>query len=320
MPTIDIEHPRQKSQDFVFQPKGFDPDDFPGPIKKHPDAARWFLNCIHFRRVTRHFGHDEYVNLHSGLLSLVMGKTELVKPIRETLIHHGLIETDDIWSLGKKSLGYRLGPELKGCRWERYYSTNKRFQKRLSKFKEHVTTPKGLTHPAHLHLAHWVKQIDIHPDYQIAVDSLPEDKRDFPQMQVDAIRQGLIHTTVCPYGRFHSNFSSLSRVVRPYLTINGQPLAEIDLVNSQPYFLSIILLEIALSQSHHNVNALSDLVFDSLLRIASERGQKEREEREGLYVFPFRNPPEEHREKREGEKERKGLYVFPFEETVFHKL
>lgn len=297
MSTISIARKQKKAaevaRDFVYIPEDFDPKDYPGPIKAHPDAARWFLNCIHFRRVTRHYAQEEFVNLHSGLLSLVMGKTEYVKPIRSAMQAYGLIECDDQWSLGKKSLGYRIGPALQGKRWKRYYSTNKRFLKRLDSFKSYVTEPRGLTLPQHHHLAEWVRRVKVHPDHKVVFNNLGDDKRELPLLQVESIEQGMIYTSVCEYGRFHSNITNLSRPIRPYLTIDGTPLVEVDLVNSQPYFLAIILLEIALSKSSTNVSSLSDLVFSTLLSLSPfspNREEREQREPQGLYVFPLSIP------------------------------
>lgn len=42
-------------------------------------------------------------------------------------------------------------------------------------------------------------------------------------------------------GRFHSNITNMPKEIRPFLRINGKPLVNIDIKNSQPY-LSILLL------------------------------------------------------------------------------
>jgi len=42
-------------------------------------------------------------------------------------------------------------------------------------------------------------------------------------------------------GRFHSNITNMAKGLRPYLRINGEPLANIDIKNSQPYLSTIIL-------------------------------------------------------------------------------
>src|SRR5207248_1366442 len=115
------------------------------------------------------------------------------------------------------------------------------------------------------------------------------EQRELARLQVEKIGQGLLHTSVCRYGRFRSNLTSLSRKVRPYLTVDGCPLVECDIVNSQPYFLAIILLEITLSKSHLNVSFLSDLIFDCMRAFSSQQEQQNKgegeKEGEGLYVF-----------------------------------
>jgi hypothetical protein len=42
-------------------------------------------------------------------------------------------------------------------------------------------------------------------------------------------------------GRFHSNITNMAKGLRPYLRINNEPLANIDVNNSQPYLSTIIL-------------------------------------------------------------------------------
>lgn len=42
-------------------------------------------------------------------------------------------------------------------------------------------------------------------------------------------------------GRFHSNITNMPKMLRKYLRINGEPLVNIDIKNSQPYLSTIIL-------------------------------------------------------------------------------
>ncbi len=44
------------------------------------------------------------------------------------------------------------------------------------------------------------------------------------------------------WGRFHSNFTNLNKEIRTnYLTIDGQPIGEMDVKSSQPFFLSQVM-------------------------------------------------------------------------------
>jgi hypothetical protein len=44
-------------------------------------------------------------------------------------------------------------------------------------------------------------------------------------------------------GRFHSNITNMAKGLRPFLRINGEPLVNIDIKNSQPYLSTILLTD-----------------------------------------------------------------------------
>lgn len=286
----------------------FDPSAYPGAITKHPDAVRWLLNAIYFRRVSRNFARSEYVNLHSGILGVIMGDMAIVRPVREALVAHGLVETDNHYIRGRKSIGYRLGPALEGTRWHRHYCADKRMIKRFEKYKEAVNTPAGFRLPVHHHLSDWCRRIEIDQDLadeaiermRSAEASVPEGKQPKSEVaahQLDAIRQGLLHHTVCQYDRFHSNYSSVCREIRGCLKYRGAPLHEIDIVNSQPFFLSVLLLEVCLNS--FNCQSIVDIDRNSLndhdlIVSYMSREQGEEEEKAGTtpYLFGLSTPKE----------------------------
>src|SRR5438270_7019660 len=103
---------------FIYVPERFDPAKYGGAIAKHPDAARWLLSTVYIRRLLRNYNMEVFLNLHSVLLGLVMGDINCVRPVRQALVQHGLIECDYEYFAGKKSLGYRIGPALRDVRWE----------------------------------------------------------------------------------------------------------------------------------------------------------------------------------------------------------
>lgn len=287
--------------EFIYQPMGFEPSQYPGPIADHTDAARWLLNTIYFKRIMRNYDPEEFVNLHSRLLGMVMGDINHVRPVREELERRGFIECDHEWALDRKSLGYRLGPKLSGSEWHRYYSPNKRFLKRIEKFKAWVNDPTGLTHPVHHHLADWVRRVRLRDDLESIFDEIGAKEKDaehkriskeeLARHQADTIHRGLIKATVCSYGRFHSNYSGLCRELRPLLSIDGEPLVEIDVVNSQPYFLGLLLFEIALSS--RNCPNLLKLLFhreeDHSLFLPSlpQKEEKEKKRKETTRIAPY---------------------------------
>jgi len=64
-------------------------------------------------------------------------------------------------------------------------------------------------------------------------------------------------------GRFHSNITNLAKELRPYLRINGEPLCNIDIKNSQPYLSTIILTDPG-KASTFTENAAFALLLQSL--------------------------------------------------------
>ena len=80
MATLTTSKKAKRASEFIYQPADFDPSKYPGIIADHPDAARWLLNTIYFKRVVRNYGIDEFVNLHSRLLGMVMGDINHVRP------------------------------------------------------------------------------------------------------------------------------------------------------------------------------------------------------------------------------------------------
>ena len=70
-------------------------------------------------------------------------------------------------------------------------------------------------------------------------------------------------------GRFHSNITNLSKLLRPFLRINNEPLVNLDIKNSQPYLSTIVLTnprKVALMTK----NAFFTLLLQSLRSSHSE--------------------------------------------------
>ena len=61
-------------------------------------------------------------------------------------------------------------------------------------------------------------------------------------MSLESLRDGNIFFKFDEYGRMHTNYTILKRNIRKnFLSIDGQPLHEIDLKNSQPLFLAVLM-------------------------------------------------------------------------------
>jgi hypothetical protein len=67
---------------------------------------------------------------------------------------------------------------------------------------------------------------EFHPTYQIAVERIRG--RDF-------------WFVIDDYGRIHSNLTNLSRRLRQYLSVDGKPLVNVDISESQPLFMGMVI-------------------------------------------------------------------------------
>jgi hypothetical protein len=302
----------KESDPFLYEPENFRPEKYGGKIAAHPDAARWLLSTLYTRRLLRNYDRGSYINLHSELLALVMGDRNYVAAIRKELLQHGLIECDGEWVKNKKSLGYRIGPALDGVKWRKYHSPDKRFAKRVTMFKQHLLGD-GLVIPVRQHLADWVRKVDFSDQLDDVLNSLPttpyqncdhENKREYARHQVEIVRSGFWSITQsCPYGRFHSNITSLCGELRRCLTLDGEKLYEVDIVNSQPFFLSMILFELSLGGdcqgvgtshlSHRLLSSYEDhsLLFPSFHHASNHSNQEEEDDDDDTNTKGTRTPP-----------------------------
>jgi hypothetical protein len=68
------------------------------------------------------------------------------------------------------------------------------------------------------------------------------DLNEWDQIRIALIQCGELYASRCKYGRFHSNFTSLSKRCRSLLrTADGKPLYEVDVANCQPLLMWLML-------------------------------------------------------------------------------
>ncbi len=64
------------------------------------------------------------------------------------------------------------------------------------------------------------------------------------QLSIESIQDGTLFYIEDDYGRLHTNFTVLKKAIRKeYVTIQGEEVEELDIPNSQPTFLAILLKE-----------------------------------------------------------------------------
>jgi len=71
---------------------------------------------------------------------------------------------------------------------------------------------------------------------------------------VDSIKNGYLFFKFDEYGRFHSNYTILKKEIRQnFLKIDDEEITEIDIINSQPLFLSVLLKDSSVDQNDDEI-------------------------------------------------------------------
>ena len=154
------------------------------------------------------------------------------KAVRDALIPAGVIECDNHYIKGEKSKGFRLGETYRNAPYHRLPLSRKRCSK-VAKFEKEQRQEIKL--PVHLHLRDFFQNLQIADGAESFIQT-PE-----AGVALDMLRRKEVTFSFCRFGRVHSNLTRLSKRLRPFLRYNGMPLTNIDIKNSQPLFMSLIL-------------------------------------------------------------------------------
>lgn len=211
----------------LYLPEGLDLSFLP---KTHRPAAQWMLSSIYTRRHCKRLRPDAWIRLHSKILERMMGRS--YPKIKAALKAYDIIEDDGRHVRNVKSRGYRLKEPYRSQTHRRVELTGKVIRKRLQK---HRDQRRGLWCDVHSHLYGWLSKVEL------AVRR--DDKRYVRHLlPIDRIKDGDWFLYPDKYGRVHSNVTNLKSSLRRRLKVNNAKLVEIDISNSQPLMLSLLLL------------------------------------------------------------------------------
>lgn len=90
----------------------------------------------------------------------------------------------------------------------------------------------------------YLKQLSLAEGWEELVNSYKDDVDVFNSVLASAMRivnNDIFFSRDATERRFHSNVTNMKKELRPYLRVNGKPLVNIDVKNSQPYLSTIIL-------------------------------------------------------------------------------
>jgi len=202
------------------------------------------------------------------------------------LFSTGVIERDNHYIPEEKSIGYK---------WAKKYSPNRFIVKQIeSKYYDYNAEQYAWQFEMYPYLFHWYQQNKLMVDEDAANDhafELYQDKMNDPTKRSWEVnnkgerknpetqyRSAILNIAKIKYyqyqpnidsnvHRLHSAFTGLGKKYRQFITYNGEKLVGIDITNSQPYIISLILNKdfwSANSSLSLSINNLPDNIQDTL--------------------------------------------------------
>ena len=228
---------------YACVPANFDPAAHLDPhLIEYADCARYLLDTVFRKWTTYHARPTDPVPLKADRLRAYFNPDYRMFPlVRDSLVARGVLECDYRYEVGGKCYGYRLAEPFR-TRHVRVELTRKPLVRKIA--RDRRIAWEGVSDPVHLHLRDHLARLEIAPEaHEVARDLDLARKRDLGNHRNAASRiaDRDFHFAVCDYGRVHTNASNLSSRLRPYLRYEGEPLVQLDVRNSQPLMLCLVL-------------------------------------------------------------------------------
>ena len=162
------------------------------------------------------------------------------------LIDLGIIERSGIAIKGETSYKYNFASEY----YSKYISLplrNAKLKRRIEQAQEGLRKEAAKSIRGNSEQVIYLKQLTIADGYNEFIKSnysaQTKQYNDIIGSATRIINGAIIYKRDNTSGRFHSNITNMAKGLRPFLRINGEPLINCDIKNSQPYLSTILLTD-----------------------------------------------------------------------------
>ena len=182
------------------------------------------------------------------------------------LIDIGIVQRSGFAVIGQSSFKYGFTAEYHS-KFISLPLNNAKLIRRIDKVHNEFRKVSAKSIRGHSEQSEYLKLLTIAPGYNEYIESHYTAETDKYNSIVGSatriINNDIFYSIDSTSGRFHSNITNMAKGLRPFLRINGEPLVNIDIKNSQPY-LSTILLTNPGKVSFMTKNPAFALVLQSL--------------------------------------------------------
>ena len=223
----------------LYVPENFDPEAvLPEDLRRYADCANYFLHRIIWGQMQKKTTLDGFVCLKFDYLRTVIPE-RVLRRLKNALIEAKVIESDRHYIEGRKSFGYKLLPSYSKAQivWRTVKDKVTAERVRSNRRAEY----KKIRLDVHKYLRKQLKRLEIDRDRALA---LLEGHHTFELVKIPVEQIALrdFSFSVCRFGRVHTDLTNLSSRVRPALHVGGESLVGIDIANSQPLFLALVVI------------------------------------------------------------------------------
>lgn len=223
----------------LYVPEGFEPEQFLAPNRRRcGDRARYLLHTIHTQSIFNSRKRQDGVHLKAEYLRNFMGK-ENYRGVITDLEEGGVIEVKRVARDGVSNrFRFTTGFQNRICR--RCYPQDGYLIRKL--LDRRADDDRALTCPTRRHLREQLSRVRIDAGRARKVlDNLPM------SLDAKAANASCLERLVDQewffkqdrFGRVHHNITCLKRELRACLRVDGSPLVELDISNSQPLFCGL---------------------------------------------------------------------------------
>lgn len=237
-------HGNTGGHNFTFTlPASFQPADvLPMELSTYSDDCRWLVSTVLQKTAARDLDDWGCVRLDSRVLRRVMRKSVQPRIVR-ALVDHAVLELAP-HRQGVRCQGYRIHRRFLGDDVRRVPCRDPRLLDRILRERDRqIADEQSGWKPIHHLLNREQAGLTITSEADHLLMSLPDHTRLSQGVLVDRIRRQEFSFSVGSTGRVFNSISGLKRCLRACVRLHGQPLGSVDLVNSQPALLGVLLAQ-----------------------------------------------------------------------------
>ena len=214
--------------------------------------------------------NKDNIKLNSRVLKYMYGG--IYSKYIEFLMDHNFIYLYKNYSAGLKSKTYRLTEAAKlQCNLTTTVDIPEKLQNKIQDVDENFCD--NDTHLKQKLISDLrLMKIDIKGAHRWVNDNIHKDDKAYTMNMINCnkIAVGDIYYSFDRYGRFHTNYTVLKKEIRTqYLTFGSDKIKELDITNSQPFFLYLLMKESGFTNFQgFDQDVLNGIIYDKIKDVA----------------------------------------------------